>query len=36
MNKKNNIEKGYEYELFMNNSLNKVDGNISWLWNNIG
>ncbi len=35
MNKKTSTEKGYEYELFMNNSLNKVDGNISWLWNNI-
>lgn len=35
MNKKSNIEKGYEYELFINNSLNSLDGNNSWLWNNI-
>ena len=35
MNKKSNIEKGYIYELFINNSLNNLDGNHSWLWSNI-
>ena len=35
MNKKSNIEKGYIYELFINNSLNNLNGNNSWLWSNI-
>ena len=35
MNKQNSIEKGYNYELFINNSLNNLDGNNSWLWSNI-
>ena len=36
MNKKQtNIEKGTEYELFINNSLNNLEGNISWLWSKI-
>ena len=35
MNTQTNLQKGYEYELFMNNSLNNLEGNISWLWSNI-
>ena len=33
--KQTNIEKGTEYELFINNSLNNLEGNISWLWSKI-
>ena len=35
MNTKTNIQKGYEYELFINNSLNNIEENMSWLWSNI-
>ena len=35
MKKQNSIEKGYNYELFINNSLNNLVGNYSWLWSNI-
>ena len=35
MNTQSNLQKGYEYELFINNSLNNQEGNNSWLWSNI-
>lgn len=32
---KSNIEKGADYEIFINNNLNKIENNKSWLWMNI-